>query len=348
MTENVISPLLSIAIPTFNRAALLQLCLAQLLPQLAAVGKLVEVTVYDNASPDHTQEVVQSFIAQGFPLSYFRNTENIGSDRNIAQGFNLAKGRYVLILGDDDVVLDGALRKMVTLLSSENFGAVFVNAYGYDADFIKEKPIQFFAGQKLFFDANAFINKCFVRATFISSLLINKSICQDLDANKFVGTSLVQTYLFYEAVLRRPLSMYVNEYWLAARRTEHKDYDVVGIFCGQFNRVLEAFIGRGLLPVTVDAINRKLLWYFLPIYLLLLRASDMPGSRAAEVYAELYRRYHREPFFWLCCMPILKFPSSLARLWGYGLIVIGRLAKGEVGRIWVALRGKLSGNGDKA
>ena len=337
---------LSIAIPTFNRAAWLQLCLTQLLPQLAATGNGVEVTVYDNASPDSTQEVVQSFIAQGFPLSYFRNVENIGSDRNIAQCFNLAKGRYVLILGDDDVLLDGALQKILALLGTGDYGAIFVNAYGYDIDFIEEQPIQFFAGKKTYSDANEFIKKCFVRATFISSLLINKSSCRDLDANKFVGTSLVQTYLFYEAILSRPLSVYVSEYLLAAKRTERKDYDVIGIFCGQYNRVLEAFMGRGILPATVGAINRKLLWLFLPFHLLLLRAADMPTSRVAEVYTELYGRYHREPLFWLCCMPILKFPAGLARLWGYAWIILGRLINGEVGRLWVAMRDRVWKKGE--
>lgn len=340
--------ILSIAIPTYNRASWLQLCLTQLLPQLATVEKLVEVTVYDNASPDHTQEIVQSFIAQGFPLNYSRNPENIGSDRNIAQCFNLAKGRYVLILGDDDVLLEGTLQKIVTLLKTNDYGAVFVNAYGYDSDFLKERPIQLFAGQKEFFDANEFIKKCFVRATFISSLLINKSSCPDLDANKFVGTSLVQTYLFYEAVFRQPLSVYVNEYWLAARRTEQKEYDVVGIFCGQYNRVLEAFMGRGLLPATIDAINRKILWHFLPVHLLLLRGAGMPVNCAAEVYSELYVRYHKEPLFWLCCMPILRFPASVARLWGYGLVVLGRLVTGEFGRLWVAIRDSLNRKGNEA
>ena len=337
---------LSIAIPTFNRAAWLQLCLTQLVPQLAAAGNGVEVTVYDNDSPDSTQEVAQSFIAQGLPLSYFRNVENIGSDRNIAQCFNLAKGRYVLILGDDDVLLDGALQKIMALLGTGDYGAIFVNAYGYDIDFLKEQPIQFFAGKKIYRDANEFIKKCFVRATFISSLLINKSSCRDLDANKFVGTSLVQTYLFYEAVLSRPLSVYVNEYLLAAKRTERKDYDVIGIFCGQYNRVLEAFMGRGISPATVGAINRKLLWLFLPLHLLLIRASDMPASRAAEVYAELYGRYRHEPLFWLCSMPILKFPAGLARLWGYALIILGRLINGEVGRLWVAIRDRMWKKGE--
>jgi len=334
--------ILSIAIPTYNRAIWLQLCLAQLLPQIAFVGSSVEVSIYDNASPDNTTKIVQSFIDQGFSLSYIRNDENIGSDRNIAQCFHHAKGRYVLILGDDDVFLDGALQKIMTLLGTGDFGAIFLSAYGYDFDFLKEQPSQFFPGKKVYRNANEFIKKCFIRATFISSLIINKSSCRDLDANKFVGTSLVQTYLFYEAVLSCPLNLYINEYLLAAKRIERKDYDVIGIFCGQYNHVLGAFIGRGVLPATIAAINRKLLWHFLPFHLLLLRATDTLGNRAIEVYAELYDRYRREPLFWLCCMPILKFPAKLARLWGYGLIILGRLVNGEFGRLWVAVREKLS------
>ncbi len=332
---------LSIAIPTYNRAIWLKLCLEQLLPQVDLIGNSVDVTIYDNASPDNTAETVQSFVDQGFSLSYKRNNENIGSDRNIAQCFNLAKGRYVLILGDDDVFLDGALQKIMTLLKNSDFGTVFLSAYGYDFNHLKERPSQFFPSKKVYDDNNEYLKKCFIRATFISSLIINKSSCPDLDANKFVGTSLVQTYLFYEAVFSRSQNLYISEYLLAAKRIEQKDYDVIDIFCGQYNRVLDAFIGRGVLPATISAVNRKLLWHLLPFHLLLLRATETPETRVMTVYTELYDRYRREPLFWLCCMPILRFPTVFARIWGYALVIIGRIINGEFGRLWVAVRGKI-------
>lgn len=334
--------LLSIAIPTYNRAEWLQLCLSKLLPQVLAIGNSVEVTVYDNASPDDTYKVAQAFIDRKFPLSYYRNDKNIGSDKNIAQCFNRAKGRYVLILGDDDVFLDGSLQKIMSLLDGDDFGAAFVRAYGYDKDYLEERPKQVFCRSKIYSDANQFIKQCFIGATFISSLIINKSSLPGLDANRFVGTSLVQTYLFYEAIFSCSRSIYINEYLLAAKRTERKDYDVIGIFCGQYNSVLECFVKRGLRLDIIVSINRKLLWYFLPFHLLLMRKLRVDRGVVLDVWSRMKYRYKSYFLFWICAMPILKFPSKIALLWGYVLIFLGRLLNGELGRLWVAIREQLS------
>jgi abequosyltransferase len=136
--------LLSIAIPTFNRSEWLKICLTQLLPQVEKYAFEVEVVIYDNASPDNTKEIVSLFNRYKDFLTYHRNSENIGSDRNIAQCFNRAKGNYVLILGDDDVLLDGSLDCIVEAIRSANcgYGAIYIKAYGYDDDFIKERPLK--------------------------------------------------------------------------------------------------------------------------------------------------------------------------------------------------------------
>lgn len=334
--------ILSIAIPTYNRAVWLKLCLAQLLPQLTLIGSAVEVTIYDNASPDNTTEIVQSYINQGLSLSYVRNDENIGSDRNIAQCFNLAKGRYVLILGDDDVLLDGALQKIMTLLSSGEYGAVFVSAYGYNNNFMKERPVQRVVAPIVFSDMDSYVKRCSTNAAFISSIIINRSCTIDIDAKNFVGTALVQTYLFYEAISRNHQTIFVQEYLIAAKRIENRDYDVVNIFTRDFNKALQYLVDRGLCFSTVISINRKLLWYFLPIHLINLRSTNIQKYRVEDACNSLYSLYHQELLFWLCCMPILKFPARLARFWGYGLIILGRLVNGEFGRLWVAVREKLS------
>jgi abequosyltransferase len=116
------SPLLSIAIPTYKRSDYLR----DNLKQLALVGKNhwneVELIVSDNCSPDATESVVREAQRNGLPVTYIRNEENIGSDANIAQCFNVSKGKYVLILGDDDFFMDGALTTLIDLLKSNEVG----------------------------------------------------------------------------------------------------------------------------------------------------------------------------------------------------------------------------------
>ena len=85
MTDSIISPLLTIAIPTWNRASFLALNLERLSQEGLNTWDLVEVLISDNASTDGTQRVVSEAVAVGMPVRYIRNAENIGSDANIAQ-----------------------------------------------------------------------------------------------------------------------------------------------------------------------------------------------------------------------------------------------------------------------
>lgn len=109
-------PLLSICIPTFNRAELLELCLSTVLPQVMQFADEVECVISDNASSDRTAAVVGLF-AKLYCIRYFRNEENIGIIANITKcASELAMGEFVLVIGDDDTLCAGSLEKILGLL----------------------------------------------------------------------------------------------------------------------------------------------------------------------------------------------------------------------------------------
>jgi glycosyltransferase involved in cell wall biosynthesis len=99
-------PLFTISIPTFNRAETLRHTLAQVcsLSGLYShqTGQEVEVLCIDNASTDHTSDVVLSLKSQYGFLRYIRNEENIGLIMNIRKAIVSAASDYVWTLGDDD------------------------------------------------------------------------------------------------------------------------------------------------------------------------------------------------------------------------------------------------------
>src|SRR5574337_126918 len=123
--------LLSIAIPTYNRAEYLDLCLSQICKQLPGYESLIEVIVSDNASTDNTADIVDKFIKQGFAVRYVRNAQNIGMDGNIVQAYSLATSKYAVVFGDDDALVDGAVEKIIRILRSGEYGIVFVSGYPY-------------------------------------------------------------------------------------------------------------------------------------------------------------------------------------------------------------------------
>jgi glycosyltransferase involved in cell wall biosynthesis len=93
-------PLVTIAIPTYNRADnYLQQSLTSALSQ---TYPNIEVIVSDNASTDHTETFVTGF--GDSRIKYFRHDKNIGANNNFNFCLQQAKGTYFLLLHDDDLI----------------------------------------------------------------------------------------------------------------------------------------------------------------------------------------------------------------------------------------------------
>ena len=99
MTNNP-GPLVTIAIPTYNRA---DDYLGQALE--SAVKQTyynIEIIVADNCSTDHTELVVKRFDDPS--IRYFKQRQNIGAAANWNFCLKQAKGVYFLLLQDDDLI----------------------------------------------------------------------------------------------------------------------------------------------------------------------------------------------------------------------------------------------------
>ena len=93
---------LSICIPTFNRADYLRDCLQSIFQKNDNLQE-IEVCVSDNASTDNTVAVINDFRRYN-NFSYQRNEDNLGIPMNFLKVTSMASGRYIWLLGDDDVV----------------------------------------------------------------------------------------------------------------------------------------------------------------------------------------------------------------------------------------------------
>jgi glycosyltransferase involved in cell wall biosynthesis len=118
---NNLDPLVTIAIPTYNRADYyLQQSLASALSQ---TYQHIEIIVSDNCSTDNTQAFVRSF--SDSRLRYFKHDKNIGANNNFNYCLEQAKGDYFLLLQDDDMIDNDFVEVcMTTAAKSKDIGII--------------------------------------------------------------------------------------------------------------------------------------------------------------------------------------------------------------------------------
>jgi glycosyltransferase involved in cell wall biosynthesis len=125
-------PIVSICVPTYNRARYLDSLLADLAEHIGELGFTYELLIGDNASEDETAEVVNRY-EDRLAIRYIRRPENIGAAQNISQLFGAAIGRYIVYVADDDLLIVDALGRHIAYLEANpEVGAVFAPWFLHD------------------------------------------------------------------------------------------------------------------------------------------------------------------------------------------------------------------------
>lgn len=105
----MLRPKISVIITTYNIESYINECLESVLSQSMAE---IEVICIDDASTDHSLDILNQYAARDSRVRVFPQSESIGPStaRNI--GYREAKGEYVYQIDGDDFLVDGALDRM--------------------------------------------------------------------------------------------------------------------------------------------------------------------------------------------------------------------------------------------
>ena len=117
-------PLVTVAIPTYNRGPLLRLAIES---ALAQTYSNLEILILDNASSDETSTVVLEF--NDSRIKYFRHPVNLGLTANWEAALGLASGSFFLVLSDDDRLAIQAINDLLLCYAAAD-GHEIAFAYG--------------------------------------------------------------------------------------------------------------------------------------------------------------------------------------------------------------------------
>lgn len=120
--ESQNQPLVTIGIPTYNRAnGFLHNALSCAVQQ---TYQKLEIIVSDNCSTDHTESLVKGFSDPR--IRYVKHQDNIGANNNFNYCVKQAKGRYFVLLHDDDSIDADMVESCIQALpAGKDVGVIF-------------------------------------------------------------------------------------------------------------------------------------------------------------------------------------------------------------------------------
>lgn len=331
-------PLLSIYIPTYNRAHLLESALLALISQLRKVGGDVELVISDDCSSDNTAEMVHR-LQQLWPIRYHRNDENMGAVRNVLQSVDLVAGEFTWIHGDDDLMRPGGIEHVLSVLKAHpEIDYVFVNyslkemaereAYGRivsGSDF----PNPFPASSKSLSDryvenweelidpdVNGFFMGAFICSVFRTSRWKSYSLNIKGVAEY---TSLETTYphvVILAHTMRGTKAYYIGYPYIIAfgGYQPYKDY-LPMIYTVRLQEIVDLHEHLGLDPERVKKCRRSLLHTSLRGLRKIALDRSTLGRECFSLRDFLWR-YRRDPLALSMCLFVIIFPYSV-----YGVAV---------------------------
>jgi glycosyltransferase involved in cell wall biosynthesis len=135
-------PDVTIAIPTYKRAKLLKEAVDSAINQLDYTN--YDIIVVDNNPERHDETEKMMTLYEDTMVSYYKNTENIAIGGNWNRLYTLAKGKYVVMLHDDDLLFPDYLSAVFRMINQSNvkYGAYFPQYVIHDMRKKATLPVQ--------------------------------------------------------------------------------------------------------------------------------------------------------------------------------------------------------------
>lgn len=318
--------ILSVCIPTYNRAGFLKNSLESLYRQLDGNNQnSVEILVSNNCSTDDTDSLVHSYLDKGMPIAYFKNKENIGPDRNFLQCIYKARGKYVLLLGDDDLLLDGSINTLIQILSKNDYGVVYLSGRPY-AERNRKGPAYSDVNLKneTYRDNNSFLRREQVNITFMSGNLFNKTLIPEFDASIYAKSNLIQVPFFLYAACRAEKNLFLEEKFLAVggNGDNNGGYGLYKVFGVNLFDMLTSFKREGVTDETIRNIANSTLLRFFPYFILVSRKKGNFSSESIRVM----EKYHADNWrYKYVDYPLFALPLPVAKAFFFGYRCIRKI-----------------------
>jgi glycosyltransferase involved in cell wall biosynthesis len=286
----------------------------------------VELIVSDNASTDETARILEEELRNGTRLTYIRNPENIGPDRNFLQCYERAGGKYVWVMGDDDVLAPYALGRIVECLSKDESDLVYLTPFGFEGAEPPPSTASAAPGNaRRFRDPEAFARRVHFFFAMISANIVNKDRVESVGHRPFsnlVGSNLIHLGWIFTALRGHRRSLILDEGLLGYRCENTGGFGVCQVFGPNMKAVADEWLQ---VPRLSRIISNGALQRHIPPHLLATKQQAGHPFLREDAHAILSKCFGKSLRYWIFDYSIIMLPRGLAWIWMQILRVFNRI-----------------------
>jgi len=188
---------ITVCIPAYNRANFLPELLDSIFNQQFPD---FNVLICEDHSPERplirkiAHEYAERYRGR---LEYKENESNLGYDGNIRELIACSSGEYCFFMGNDDLMCEGALNRISSIIERVPNSGVIVRSYAtFEEDpLVHEQVYRYFAEELVVKGGKQAVSLGFRRSVVIPGMVFHRDSAFALSTDEFDGTLLYQLYL---------------------------------------------------------------------------------------------------------------------------------------------------------
>ena len=281
-------PLLSICIPTYNRAEYLVGALENIISD-PAFDERVEIVISDNASTDDTENVVGYFIKLYSNIYYYKNPENI-RDQNFMLALSRGRGKYLRLFNDTLRLKHRVLQTMLDIIinTPETEAIFFMQDISFNGNIERICEIK---------GANELLSEVSYYITWIANFgCWSTKINKINNPNKYASLQLTQVDWFLQiAETNLTIKIYFGDYFNSILPKHKGGYNIFEVFVNNYLRILKAY-KISLFQYEIE--KYRLLRYFIMPWWINIRKNKDLVFKIDRKWEILFRHYILSPYFY--------------------------------------------------
>lgn len=122
-------PIISVLLTTYNRVKFLETTILIFISQITSSGLTdqIEIIIGNDASSDGTAEYLNDLQSKYGFIKVVNHDKSLGLSGNLESIIAMASGEYFLFFGDDDLIVEGTLKRLLSVISAHDPNYILIN-----------------------------------------------------------------------------------------------------------------------------------------------------------------------------------------------------------------------------